>query len=224
MDFLFVFIVGLLISIFELAFIYAVSPRKFELQIVNNIPIAIIYAKYFFLPFTTKIRKYKGIQEAYIKSRIEKGKYSSYTVYDLVLKFPKKTIILFKGDKDKEELSEYCKKINQSIASFEACFISEPTITSKKTAILIVLFFSPLLIFIPPKHSRNSYITDITHNFYIYLVATGILAAFMMLSIIINLFINAKNNKDITFSTDYNTKENVDIDSEAKRINDSIIK
>ena len=146
MDFLFVFVVGLLISIFELAFIYAVSPKKFELKIIDNSLIAIIYKNYFFLPFTTKIRKYKGIEEAHIKSRIEKNKNSSYTVYDLVLKFSKKSIVLFKGNKDKEELTEYCKKINQSIVSFEEYFISEPTITSKKTAVLIVLFFSPLLI------------------------------------------------------------------------------
>lgn len=224
MDFLFVFIVGLIISVFELAFIYAMSPRKFELKIIDNTLTAIIYKNYFFLPFTTKTKRYKDIKEAYIKSRIEKDKHSSYTVYDLVLNFPKKSIVLFKGNRDKEELEEYCKKINQSIVSFEECFISEPTITSKKTAVLIVLFFSPLLVFIPPKHSRNSYITDITRNFYIYLVATGILAAFMILSLIINLFVNAKSSKDITFSTDYNTKENVDIDSEAKRIKYSIIK
>ncbi len=224
MDFLFVFIVGLIISIFELAFIYVASPKKFELKIIDNTIIAIIYKNYFFLPFTTKIKRYKDIKEACIKSRIEKNKYSSYTVYDLVLNFQKKSIILFKSNKDREELEEHCKKINQSIVSFEECFISEPTITSKKTAILIVLFFSPLLIFIPPKHSRNSYITDITQNFYIYLVTTGILATFMILSLIINLFINAKNSKDITLLTDYNKKENVDIDSEAKRINDSIIK
>ena len=95
---------------------------------------------------------------------------------------------------------------------------------SKKIAISIVLFLSPLLIFIPPKHSRNNYITDITQNFYIYLTATGIFAIFMILSLIINLFINAKNNKNFTISTDYNIKENIDIDSEAKRINDSLIK
>ena len=61
-------------------------------------------------------------------------------------------------------------------------------------------------------------------NFYIYLTATGIFAIFMILSLIINLFINAKNNKNFTISTDYNIKENIDIDSEAKRINDSLIK
>jgi hypothetical protein len=38
------------------------------------------------------------------------------------------------------------------------------------------------------------------------------------------LFINYKNNKNITTSLDYNIKENIDIDSEAKRINDSLIK
>ena len=221
---LLMFIVGLLISIFELAFIYAASPKKFELRIVNNTPVAIIYTSYFFLPFTTKIREYVNLQEAYIKSRVERNKNSSYMVYDLVLKFSKKSIVLFRGKKTEEELLDYCKTINNSIASFEDCCIEEPTITSKKTAVLIVLFFSPLLIFIPPKHSKNSYITDITQNFYIYLIATGILATFIILSLIVNLFINAKNNRNVVLKTDYNVKKNIDIDSEAKRINDSLIK
>jgi hypothetical protein len=222
-DFLLVFVVGCLISVFEFAFIYAVSPKQLKIQIVNNRPIVTIYTSCFFLPFTTKIREYKDLQEAYIKNRIENGKKSYYTVYDLVLRFSKETIVLFKGNEDKEELSEYCKKINHTLTSFEDCFISEPTIISKKTAVSIVLFLSPLLIFIPPKHSRNSYITDITNNFYIYLVATGILITFMGLSIIINLFINAKNN-NISEYKDHNIKENTDIDAEAKRINNFIIK
>ena len=223
-EFLFVFIIGVLISIFELAFIYAASPKKFELKIIDNNPIAIIYTSYFFLPFTTKIRKYKNIQEAYITSRIEKRKHSSCTVYDLMLKFPKKSIVLFGNKNNKNDILTYCDKINKSINSFEDCIIEEPAIASKKTAVIILLVCSPFLIFIPPKHSRNSYITDITQNFHIYLIATGILAIFMILSLLINLFINVKSDTNLIVSSDYNKKENIDLDHESKRINDSIIK
>ena len=118
------FIFGIIISIFELAFIYASSPKKLELTIIDNIPTAIIYTNYFFLPFTTKIRKYKNIKKAYIKNRIERGKNSSYTVYDLFLKFDKKSIVLFKGKRTEEDLLKDCEKINQSINSFENCFSS----------------------------------------------------------------------------------------------------
>ncbi len=111
MDFLLVFIVGCLISVFELAFIYAISPKQLKIQIVNNQPIVTIYTSYFFLPFTIKVRKYKDLQEAYIKNRIENGKKSYYTVYDLVLRFSKETIVLFKGNEDKKELLKYCKKL-----------------------------------------------------------------------------------------------------------------
>lgn len=223
MDILLVFLIGLLISIFELSFVYTVSPKEFELKIIDNIPNVTIHATYFFLPFTTKIRKHKGLEEAYIRSRKKRTKYSTYEVYDLVLKFPKKSVTLFDGQREKEDLLEYCKKINKALKSFEECYINKPSAMSNKKAIFILFLVTPLFVFIPYKHS-NSYISDITKNFYVYLATTGILAMFVILSLIVNLFINAKNNKNDMLIVDYNKKEKIDLDSEAAKINDSIIK
>ena len=74
MDFLFIFSVGVIVSICELAVLYVVTPKKFELKIIDNIPTAIISKNYFFLPFTIKIKKYKDIRESYIRSREERDK------------------------------------------------------------------------------------------------------------------------------------------------------
>lgn len=224
MDFLFLFITGIFLSFFGLVFLHIASPTKFELKIIDNTPTAIIYTNYFFLPFTIKIRKYKDIKGAYVESRIQKGKHITYTVYDLVLKFPKKSIVLFMGKKNRENILKYCEKINQSIASFEECFLTEPAVISRKTVLLILLVCLPLFILMPSKNSRDSYMTDITRNMYIYLTAAGVLAIFIILSLFINLLINSVNKRNDKLFVDYNKKENVDIDSEAKRINDSLIK
>lgn len=209
---------------FELLFIYSASPKKLEIRFINNISIVTIYGSYFFLPFTTKIIKYKNLKKAYIKERIEKNKTRTYKVYDLVLEFEKKSKIIFKGRSEADELLQYCDKINKSISSFENCFISEHTSISKTKALLLLLIFTPLACFIPPKRSEKSYLEDVTQHFYILILASGILLFFIMLSLIVNLFVNIKNSKSSTILTDYNVKENLDIDSEAKRINDSIIK
>ena len=223
MGVLLVFLIGLLISIFELSFVYAVSPKEFELKIVDNIPNVTIHAAYFFLPFTTKIRNYKGLEEAYIRSRTKRTKYSTYEVHDLVLKFSKKSVTLFEGWREKEDLLEYCKEINKALKSFEECYINKPSTMSNKKAIFILFLVTPLFVFIPYKHS-DSYISDITQNFYIYLATTGILAIFVILSLIVNLFINTTNSKKDTLIVDYNKKEKIDLDSEAAKINNSIIK
>lgn len=208
----------------ELLFIYSASPKKLEIKFIGTNSITVIYGSYFFLPFTTKVKKYKDLKRAYIQERIEKNKSNTYKLYDLVLEFPKKSLVLFKNKNKDNTLLEYCDQINKSISYFEDCFISEDTAISKTKAILILFIFTPLACFFPPKHSEKNYFEDLTQHFNILILASGILLLFIMLSLIVNLFINIKNSKSFTVLMDYNIKEKVDIDSETKRINDSVIK
>ncbi|MBR3628457.1 MAG: hypothetical protein IKN42_06395 [Elusimicrobia bacterium] len=222
MDLTGILIFAFIAAFFELLFIYSSSPKNLEIKFIGANSIAIIYGSYFFLPFTTKVKKYKDLKRAYIQERIEKNKSNTYKVYDLVLEFQKKSLVLFKNKNKDNTLLEYCDKINKSISSFENCFISEHTSISKTKALLLLLIFTPLACFIPPKRSEKSYLEDVTQHFYILLAATGILLFFIILSLIVNLFLKIKNNKNTTLTVEYNIKEN--IDSEAKRINNSIIK
>jgi len=219
-DFLFIFSVGVIVSICELAVLYVVTPKKFELKIIDNIPTAIISKDYFFLPFTIKIKKYKDIKESYIRSREERDKYSTYTVYDLFLKFSNKSIILFNGKRNKKDMLKYCEQINQSILSFEECTINEFKTGKEKNIILLILLFVPLIFFIAPIINNTNYTKDLDYllYLYIYITATSITTVFVLLSLVINRRINLENNgknKD---------KKNIDIDSESKRIYDSLIK
>jgi hypothetical protein len=215
---IFAFIVGL----FELAFIYSASPKKIEVKFINNLSIVTIYESYFFLPFTTKITKYKNLQKAYVKERIEKIKGKSYEVYDLFLEFPQGSKAIIKQKSNKDEVLKYCEQINQAITSFEDCFVSEYSAVSKKSAVLILMIFTPLVFFIPPKYSNKSYLEDITQHFYILIATSGLLFVFVILSLIVNLLIKIFNIRKQPLITDYNTKK--DIDTEAKKINDSLIK
>jgi hypothetical protein len=220
MSFLFVFTIGAILSICELAVLHAVTPKKFELKLIDNIFTAIISNNYFFLPFTIKIKKYKGIQEANIRSRKVKDKYSTYTVYDLVLKFSNKSIVLFNGKRNKKDMLKYCEQINQSILSFEECTINEFKIGKEKNIILLILLFAPLIFFIAPIISNTNYAKDLDYllYLYIYITATSLTTMFVLLSFIVNRRINLENNeKNID-------KKNIDIDSESKRIYDSLIK
>jgi len=210
--------------LFELFFLYVASPKQLKIEFINNISIVTIYGSYFFLPFTTKITKYRDLKKAYIKERIENNKGHTYKVYDLILEFQANSIVVFKGKSKEETLLQYCDQINKSVSSFEDCFISEYTSISKAKALLFLLIFTPLVCFIPPKHSKNTYLQDVTDHFYILMAATGLLAVFIILSLLVNLFINAGSKERQSLTIDYNKKENVDIDSEAKRINDSLIK
>ena len=210
--------------LFELFFLYVASPKQLKIEFINNISIVTIYGSYFFLPFTTKITKYRDLKKAYIKERIENNKGHNYTVYDLMLEFQTNSIVVFKGKSKAETLLQYCDQINKSVSFFEDCFISEYTSISKAKMLLFLLICTPLVCFIPPKHSKNTYLQGVTNHFYILMAATGLLAVFIILSFIVNLFINVGPVKRQLITIDYNKKENVDIDSEAKRINDSLIK
>ena len=225
MNFSFIFIIAVVISICELAVLYIVTPKKFELKIIDNILMAIISKDYFFLPFTTKVRKYKGIQEAYIRSREERGRYSKYTVYDLILKFPKKAVVLFYGKMNKKGMLKYCEQINKSIVSFEECDITEFKIGKEKKIILLILLFVPLVFFIAPIINNTNYTKDLDYllYLYIYITATSITTIFVLLSLIVNRRMNLEHNGKIII-TKNKDKECIDMDSEAKRIYDSLIK
>ena len=134
------FVVAALLSILELIFLHLVSPRKIELTVVDALPTATVYSNYFFLPFTTKIRKYKDIKQAYINSRIQRDKHSTYKVYDLVLEYSERSVILFQGKRTDEDLLKYCDKINLFITSFEDCVVYESKIMKLKIALVFVLF------------------------------------------------------------------------------------
>ena len=223
MEILYVVLSACFITFFELAIVSTFFPIKFDLKFVDNLSIAVIYKKYFLLPFTTKKIHYKNLQKAFIRSRVVRTKTSSYTVYDLMLQFPKKNKILFSGEKKEVDLIKYCDKINDSIRAFEYCEISKDN-KNKTIGLFLLLFLTPFFILIPSKYSKNNYITDITDNFYIVVIASGILSVFFLLSFIVNIFVNVLNKNINKINIDYNKKENVDIDSEAKRINDSLIK
>ena len=212
------------IVLFELTFVYSSSPKKIKVQFVNQTSTVTVYGSYFFLPLTTKITKYKNLQKAYVRERIEKNKGRSYEVYDLVLEFPTGAKTIIKRKSDKDEVLNYCEQINQSINSFEDCFISEYSAISKKTAVLILLFFIPLAFIIPPKYSNKSYAEDITQHLYILIAASGVFLFFIILSLIVNLFVKFFNKKYQSSVTEYNNKKDINIDEESKKINDSLIK
>ena len=225
MDFSFIFIIAVFISICELAILYVVTPKKFELKVIDNMLMTIISKDYFFLPFTIKIRKYKGIQEAYIRNREVKDKYSTYTVYDLILKFSNKSIVLFSGKRNKKDMFKYCEQINQSILSFEECAINEFKIGKEKNIILLILLFVPLIFFVAPIISNTNYAKDLDYllYLYIYITATSVTTIFVLLSLTVNHRINLEHNEKIII-TKNKDKKRIDIDSESKRIYESIIK
>ena len=225
MDFQFIFIIALVVSICELTVLYIVTPKKFELKVIDNMLMAIISKDYFFLPFTIKVRKYKGIQEAYIRNREVRDKYSTYTVYDLILKFSNKSIALFSGKRNKKDMFKYCEQINHSILSFKECTINEFKIGNGKNIILLILLFVPLVFFVAPIMSNTNYTKDLDYllYLYIYITASSITTIFVLLSLIVNRRMNLEHNGKIII-TKNKDKDCIDMDSEAKRIYDSLIK
>ena len=227
------FVVAALLSILELAFLHLASPKKIELTIVDAVPTAIVYSNYFFLPFTTKIRKYKDIKKAYISSRIQKDKYSTYKVYDLVLEYSNRSVILFRGKQTEENLLKYCDKINQFIASFEDCVVYESKIMKLKIALVFALFLLPLCCFIAPVAIQNDYYlkdTEYLYCLYGYLITTAIVTIFILLSLTVNRYKNSLGEKKVIsqiYKINNNankTKKKIDANSEAQRVYDSIIK
>ena len=194
-----------------------------QLKFINNISISIIYTSYFFLPLTTKIVKYNNIRKAYIqKTGIIMS--SWYIVYSIFLKFPKTTKEIL-SSANKEYLLKECKKINDAISDYKEYSISKNDNITRVGAVFIILSVLSLLLV-------SSNFKDIEVTFclgYIAFVSLIMFSICIVLSLLVNFYKKRNNNNYIINKKDgyynsYNTKEKVNIDSEAKRINDSLIK
>ncbi len=220
-----------LVSFLGFLTIYSVSPKKFELKIINNELTVLLYSTYFLLPFTTKIRKYKNIKKAYVRRRVEQGKYSEHFVYDLMLESSKRSIIIIKGRREHEELEEHCEKINQSISSFEE-YSFDICRGNWRTFIIIIMVIIPIFMMIPHTCAKDfNYSRDIVFQYfiYVYLSTIAIIAISIILSSMVNRSIESRNQTNVVLSVKNNIEKDVkeqnrDINSEAQRMYDSIIK
>ena len=87
-----VLILGFMLFLIELMFIYFGSQKKFEIKVSNSVIVGIIYTSYFFLPLTSKIIKYENLKKAFMREiKDSKGVFS-----DLLLEFSTITLILFR--------------------------------------------------------------------------------------------------------------------------------
>ncbi len=206
-----------------LLYIYIAPAKKFELKFIDNIPIATIYTNYFFLPLTTKITEYKNIQKAYVQETgfIMRG---WYIIYSIFLKFPKTTKEIL-SNANKNYLLKECKKINDAISSCKEYSISKNDNISRVVAVFIIFSVLSLLLV-------SSNFKDIEAAFCLGSIAFVSLIMFsicIVLSLLVNFYKKRDSKNYNIYETDTyynrdNIKEKVNIDSEAKRINDSIIK
>ena len=81
------------------------------------------------------------------------------------------------------------------------------------------------MFFIAPIINNTNYTKDLDYllYLYIYITATSITTIFVLLSLIVNRRMNLEHNGKIII-TKNKDKECIDMDSEAKRIYDSLIK
>ncbi len=219
--------IGALLSILELMLLYFMSPKKIELTTIDGYLTAVVYSNYFFLPFTTKIRKYKDIKKAYISSRRKRSKAGYYTVYDLILKYSKKSVVLFGEYSREKDLLEYCDKINKFILSHEDCVINDSKTKKGKIITLCVSIFVPSIIFIAALAGKTNP-KDMEYLIFLhgYAIAVVIVLVFVLLSLTVNRYISSSDEKKVISQIGKinESKKNIDINSEAKRIYDSIIK
>ena len=234
--------IAILVNIAELIIIHKLYPKKIELKAIDGTPTAIVYSKYFFLPFTTKIRQYKNIEEAYVRKKIKrrhrKYSHSTYEVYyDLILRYSQnKTKILFYEKWNEKEILKYCEQINQFKISLEDTVINENKSKYGNVVIIVAMLIIPLFLFI---HADGidiiEYTTDEVYVFFhrICLIATGILVMFLLSSLVVNYFMYSSKKKKFMMPTKTNNnanksieinKNNISNDTEAKKIYDSIIK
>jgi len=191
-----IIVLGFLICFIELIFVYFFSPKKFEVKIVNNILIGIIYSNYFLLPLTTKIIKYDNLKKAFIRDIKDcKGVF-----YDLLLEFATITVILFKRKEDKESLLNSCNKINESIASFKDCVIEETGCVSKKISIWLVQLVFLFILLITIQLSKGLYNKELLYIFLkAYIVEFVIFATLLVINLILNLLLRlfGKRSKNL---------------------------
>ncbi|MBO7611558.1 MAG: hypothetical protein J6T23_05025 [Elusimicrobia bacterium] len=231
MNFTTILILGILVSFIGFFAIYSASPKRFELKIIDNELIVIVYSTYFFLPFTTKIKQYKNIKEAQIRKRMVQNKHSKYFVYDLILQFSRRSIVLLRGKTEYRELSDHCDNINQAIVSFEE--YSFDICSGKwRTFLICVMVIVPLIIILFYTTAEDfNYAQNIEFQYftYVYLLTITIIILSIILSLTINRLIESKNKTNVISSLNYSAGKNIkeknrDMDSEAQRIYDSIVK
>lgn len=231
MNFTNILILSALVSFLGFLAIYSASPKKFELKIIDNELMALLYSTYFFFPFTIKIRKYKNMKGAYIRRRVERSRYSKYFVYDLVLELSKRSITLLRGKREDKELSKHRDNINKSIMSFKE-YSFDICSGNWKIFIILAMVIVPLIMIISHAYSEGfNYTQDIEFQYfiYVYLSSITIIIVSIILSLTINRLTESKNKAKVMSLPKYNIEkkikeENRDINSEAQKIYDSIIK
>lgn len=188
-----IIVLGFLICFIELIFVYFFSPKKFEVKVINNILVGVIYSNYFLLPLTTKIIKYDNLKKAFIRGiKDYKGVF-----YDLLLEFTTTTIILFRRKEDKENLLSSCNKINESIASFKGCIIEEAECVSKKISIWLVQLVFLVVLLVTVQLTKGSYNKELLYIvFKAYIAAFAIFAMLLVINLILNLLIKLFGKRD----------------------------
>ena len=183
-----VLILGFILFLIELTIIYFGSQTKFELKVIDNIIVGILYTNCFFLPLTNKIIKYENLKKAFIREiKDYKGVF-----YDLLLEFSTITIILFRRKRDKEEMFKYCDKINHAIVSCKSCILEDSNALSKKANILSVQILFLIVILIVLIFKNGSYNKEVLSTlFYAYILATILFITLLIINLILK-FINKK--------------------------------
>ena len=214
MDFTAILVLGLIISLIDLLIINSNSNVVFKLKFINKVPKVTIKSKYFFLPLTTKIREYNDVQAAHVKHRMGTRR-SGGDKYDLELELKNKwrRILVFGSETDYQKISKYCDEINYALKNFQDYSVLNNDSSKVISTVIWVLIVSLPIVCVPI--IKGKLLMDYICCFAIILI---ILSICFGLSSIVN---KSKKKKQILYN---NNKENVDIDSEADRINDSIIK
>ena len=200
-----------LLSFLELIWLYSMSLKQIKLTVIDGFPTLILCSNYFFLPFTIRIKRYKDIKEAYVSRRnvLYRGRW--YWVYDLILKYSKKSVVLFRGEQTEGTLLEYCQKVNQFLVSFEDCIIFDSKIHKLKTTVLYLLIFGPIILFaaalLGDVNFKN---TEYIYCLYGYLITTAITMVFVLLSLMINRSTEYKKQTNVISSVNYIKEKNIE--------------
>lgn len=227
MNFTIILLFGAITALIDLIIIHSFSDKTFKLTFVNKNPIVTIQTKYFFLPLTTKTKEYSDFQGAFVHEKIKhetnrqnNRRYVSSSIrYDLILEFShRRKIVLFGNEITNISLSKYRDEINDSLKSCQEYSVSKNNPKFSKVnkifTTIMVLLVSVIGSLVFSKVKLNDY----SISTFIFIATILILLILLTLSLKVN---NSKKNSQILH---YNNNENINIDSEADKINDSIIK
>ena len=225
MNFTIILLFGAITVFIDLIIIHVFSDKTFKLTFVNKKPIVTIKTKYFFLPLTTKIKEYNDFQGAYVQEKISRktnrqnnSRHVSTSIrYALILEFAyRRKITFFDNEMTNISLSKYRDEINDSLKTCQEYSISKNNPKYSKInkifTTIMVLLISVIGSLVFSKIKLNDY----SISTFIFI------ATILMLSLLLTLSLKMNNSKKNS-QTLYNN-ENINIDSEADKINDSIIK